>query len=63
MKTEFSFMKEGVYYQKTQHEDRDYTIVLSQMRLLDRKRFRRKIRVLPETEFEEVRKRFKNLLP
>ena len=57
-----SAKKEGMYYQKTQHEDRDYTIVLSQMRLLDRKRLQRKIRVLPENEFEEATARFKNLL-
>ena len=58
-----SARKEGMYYQKTKHEGRDYTVVLSQMRLLDRKRLQRKIRVLPEIEFEEVKKRFKNFLP
>jgi mRNA interferase MazF len=57
-----SAKKEGMYYQKTQYEDREYTIVLSQMRLLDRKRLQRKIRVLPNNEFNQVNKQFKDLL-
>lgn len=54
--------KEGKYYYETIHEDRHYSVVLSQMRLLDKKRLQRKIRVLPEEEFEEIVKRFKGLL-
>lgn len=54
--------KEGKYYYGTTHEDRQYSVVLSQMRLLDKKRLQRKIRVLPEEEFEEIVKRFKGLI-
>lgn len=54
--------KEGKYYHGTKHENRTYSVVLSQIRLLDKKRLQRKIRVLPEEEFEEILKRFKGIL-
>ncbi|MFH1745404.1 MAG: type II toxin-antitoxin system PemK/MazF family toxin [bacterium] len=57
-----SAQKEGVYYQKIQYENRDYTIVLSQIRLFDRKRLQRKIRILPKKEFEVIKECFKNIL-
>jgi mRNA interferase MazF len=55
-------IKEGKYYYETTHEDRHYSVVLSQMRLLDKKRLQRKIRVLPEGEFEEIVRRFKGII-
>ncbi|MFA4890598.1 MAG: type II toxin-antitoxin system PemK/MazF family toxin [Candidatus Paceibacterota bacterium] len=57
-----SAQKEGMYYQKIQHKDRNYTIVLSQIRLFDRKRLQRKIRILSKKEFEEVIHCFKRIL-
>lgn len=57
-----SALKEGPYYQKISHKSRDYSIVLSQIRLFDRKRLQRKIRVLSENEFKEIIQRFKNVL-
>jgi len=57
-----SAQKEGIYYQKIQYEDRNYTVVLSQVRLFDRKRLQRKIRILSEKEFKIIKEHFKNIL-
>ena len=57
-----SAQKSGKYYRKTQHEGREYTIVLSQIRLFDGKRLQRKIRILPKKEFEDVIRYFKDIL-
>jgi mRNA interferase MazF len=39
-----------------------YSIILSQLRLISSKRLSRKIRTLPENEFQEVVRNIKNLL-
>jgi len=57
-----SALKEGPYYQKVSYEGRDYCIVLSQIRLFDRKRLQRKIRILPKNEFEKIVNNFKEIL-
>ena len=50
-----SSVKEGKYYIKTVYRGCPYSIIISQLRLVSSKRLTRKIRVLPRTEFEQVR--------
>lgn len=57
-----SVVKSGKHYFVLTYENRQYTIILSQIRLLDGKRLIRKIRVLPSEEFKEIIKKIKGLL-
>jgi len=54
--------KEGKHYYHTSYKDETYSIILSQLRLISSKRLLRKIRKLPEKEFEEVKKRTKEFI-
>ncbi|OGF25051.1 hypothetical protein A2303_05510 [Candidatus Falkowbacteria bacterium RIFOXYB2_FULL_47_14] len=54
--------KEGRFYYVVNYDDFDYSILLSQLRLISSKRLVRKLRYLPEDEFEETKKRIKDLL-
>ena len=57
-----SAIKESKYYFKTTYRGKEYSIILSQMRLISSKRLLRKIRILPKSEFEAVREAVKGFL-
>lgn len=54
--------KTGKYYYQFEHSGNKYSVILSQIRLISSKRLLRKIRVLPDTDFEKVRKLIKDLI-
>lgn len=55
-------VKEGRYYYHLQHEQRVYSILLSQMRLLSVKRFRRFIRKISPHQFSLVQDKLVQIL-
>ena len=57
-----STIKDNQYYFKTEYEGNEYSIILSQVRLISSKRLLRKVRTLPEEEFDEVKERIKGFL-
>jgi len=57
-----STTKENKYYFKTTYKGKEYSIILSQMRLISSKRLLRLIRLLPKSEFEEVKEKIKGFL-
>jgi mRNA interferase MazF len=57
-----STIKEHKYYFKTMHENREYCIILSQIRTISSKRLLRKIRTLPIDEFKSVKEHIKQIL-
>lgn len=56
-----SKQKEGIYYFKINHEGKDFTVILSQLRLISTKRFLRRIWRIPDEPFAEIVNRVKNL--
>jgi len=46
--------KEGTYYYQLQHEGRIFSVILSQLRLVSVKRFRRFIRKISPKQFAEI---------
>jgi len=54
--------KKGKYYLKLDYNNPKSSLILSQLKLISSKRLIRKIRVLPEKEFKQVRKKIKKLL-
>lgn len=46
--------KEGLYYYQLQHEGRIFSVILSQLRLVSVKRFRRFIRKISPKQFIEI---------
>ena len=54
--------KIGKYYYGFEYENRKYSVILSQLRLISSKRLLRKVRTLPEKDFENIRNKIKNLL-
>ena len=54
--------KSGIYYHVYDHGGKKFSVILSQMRLLDGKRLLRKISVLPVNEFEALDSRFGTLI-
>ncbi len=54
--------KTGKYYFETQYDNEKSFIILSQLHLVSSKRLLRKIRLLPEDEFLEVKRRVKEFL-
>ena len=54
--------KTGKYYYTYHHEDKEYSIILSQLRLISSKRLLRKVRTLPKNEFKEIREKIKYFL-
>ncbi len=49
--------KIGKYYYQFEYQDKKYSIILSKIKILDRKRLTRKIRSFPKKDFEIVKYR------
>ncbi len=54
--------KENKYYFSIKYNNKDYSIILSQLKLMSTKRLRRKIRTIKKEEFEEIRVAVKSLI-
>jgi mRNA interferase MazF len=54
--------KANPYYYNFKFENREYAVILSQLRLISSKRLLRKIRILPAQDFIKVRELVKNLI-
>lgn len=54
--------KEGKYYHKVRHEDMEFAVILSQLRLVSGKRFRRRVRKIMSDEFDIIKKKVIGLL-
>lgn len=54
--------KIGEYYYQFKYNNKKYSIILSQIRLISSKRLLRRIRIFSDIEFEEVRNKFKKLV-
>lgn len=54
--------KSGKYYYSYHHGNKGFSVILSQMRLLDGKRLLRKVGFLSKREFEELDRRFDAVL-
>ena len=57
-----SSLKENEYYYQISHEDKNFSLVLSQIRLLSSKRLIRRIRTIDDEEFEKIKTAFCRLL-
>ena len=56
--------KEGdFYYRITQGEEDDSVVILSQIRLISNRRLLRKMRMMKESEFEDIKNKVKKFLP
>jgi mRNA interferase MazF len=58
-----SSKKEGNYYHQYKLSGRTYASILSQIRLLDRRRLSRKIGMIKESDFNVIIKKIHNILP
>lgn len=47
--------KEGIYYHLLEHEEKIFTVILSQLRLLSVKRFRRFVRKISPHQFDIIK--------
>ena len=54
--------KDGRYYYNFTYKNNPESVILSQVRLIDRKRLHRKIWMLPENDFQQIKKLTVNLL-
>lgn len=54
--------KVGVYYDNLNYHGQNYTVILSQLRLVSVKRFRRFIRKISPQQFFSIQEKVKNLL-
>ncbi len=54
--------KTGKYYFETKYNIEKSFVVLSQLRVISSRRLLRKVRVMNENEFEELRKQVKELV-
>jgi len=54
--------KKSKYYCSINYNDKEYSVILSQIRLISSKRLLRKIRKLSPDEFTKVKNRFKMLI-
>jgi mRNA interferase MazF len=54
--------KEGEYYYALEHDNKIFTIILSQLRLLSVKRFKRFVRKISPNQFEIIKKRIIEIL-
>lgn len=54
--------KTGEFYHVIGYKDKDYSILLTQLRLMSSKRLIRKLRTLSKDEFREARLKIKNFL-
>ena len=52
----------GRFYYQFEYEGKKYSVILSQLRLISSKRLLRKIRVLPDIDFEKIRQCIKDLI-
>ena len=57
-----SINKVGKYYFQIKYNNKIYSVILSQMRLISSKRLLRKIRTFSDVEFEQVRRFIKKLI-
>jgi mRNA-degrading endonuclease toxin of MazEF toxin-antitoxin module len=56
--------KDGDYYYRiTQGKEDDSVVILSQIRLISNKRLLRKMRMMKESEFEDIKNKVKRFLP
>lgn len=55
--------KVGKYYHQYEYGGKKYSVILSQLRLISSKRLIRKVGYMPETEFSEMKRRIKELIP
>lgn len=58
-----STLKDSKYYLVIEFDGRKNSAILSQLRLIDAKRLKYKIGVLPEGQFFELTKKLKDLIP
>jgi len=58
-----SSKKDNDYYHQYELNNETYASILSQIRLLDRRRLSRKIGMIKEVDFKEIIKKIHNLLP
>jgi mRNA interferase MazF len=58
-----SSSKDNIYYFKYKLNDREYSGILSQVRLLDRKRLSRKIGMMKESDFKNIINNICNYMP
>lgn len=56
-----SIKKTGRYYHSIQHEGNDYSLILSQSKLISTRRLLRKIRTISKTDFLNSKNNFLNL--
>ena len=54
--------KKGRYYYQFEHNNKKYSIILSQIRLICSRRLLRRIRKINKNEFMRIKKKFKNLV-
>lgn len=54
--------KKGDYYYQYKHNEKDYSVILSQIRLMSSKRLLRKIRLISEEEIDKIKKKLIKLL-
>ena len=54
--------KTGIFYYQIQYEGRQYSIILSQLKLISSKRLLRKIRTLDEGDFEKIKEKLIDLI-
>jgi mRNA-degrading endonuclease toxin of MazEF toxin-antitoxin module len=54
--------KAGKFYFRFNFKDQDYSVILSQIRILDIKRLSRKIRTFPLEDFEKIRFLIKEII-
>lgn len=54
--------KIGVYYETLTHHGQDYTVILSQLRLVSVKRLRRFIRKISPNQFANIQQRIKDFM-
>ena len=54
--------KPGIYYYEIRHNGRAFSVILSQLRLISVKRFRRFIRKIPPSQSREIKARLRGFL-
>ena len=54
--------KQGIYYYKLEHDGKIFSVILSQLRLVSVKRFRRLVRKISPDQFSEIRNKIIDLL-
>ena len=57
-----SKIKDNKYYYQYEYDQRKYSIILSQLRLISSKRLMRKIRTMPTCDFNQIKELIRNLL-